>query len=735
MSQQSTTISGTIKRFRHQNDETGFFIAIIESGKVEQTIVGVATGIRVGERLTASGSWQSSAWGPQLKATNVKVEPPSNIEGVMMFLANSVPGIGKGLAKKLTDALGEAVFDVIENHPEKLKDVPGIGKGKAASIVESYSSQKAIRGVMVFLMSHKITSGLAAKVYQKYGDDSVRLITENPYRLSEIRGIGFLRADEVAGALGVGPDSEFRVRAGVKHVLKVAETQGSCGLPIHLLQDEATKLMNVSYELIDVAVEHEVLAGNLVRDTCGEYEAVFLAPMHRAEQELATRLLRHASRVPVVPVHNPLASIATIEARLGFTLDPAQRDAAELALKNNLIVLTGGPGTGKTTISRVIIESLRLNGMNVIMMCAPTGKAAKRASEATGLDVKTVHRLLLNTPEGKFKHNEKAPLSADVILIDESSMLDVKLMLSLMKAITVNTRVIIIGDKDQLGSVAAGKVLGDILESKAIPAAYLKVIFRQAAASKIKTSAHLVNSGECPPAIGKEPGQDFWHYDFTPSNPKASDEEKAQMRVALRNQLMTLVQSFAAGTRFDPIKDVQVLAPMYKGDLGVNILNVMLQSILNPHPVAFLMHRDTRWGVGDKVMQQRNNYDKNAMNGDVGYIIEVDTVAKEITVEYDDDVIAVYKLAELEELRLAYAFTIHKSQGSEFPIVLMPIDYSHYTMLIRSIVYTGITRAKKLCVMLTHRGALKKAVETQQTAERYTRLAEWLRAGLPKEKM
>lgn len=732
MSNTNTTVTGTVKRFRHQNDETGFVIAILDNGRAETTLVGVAPSLRIGEEVRATGAWASSNWGPQFKATDIRVEPPSTLEGMEMFLCNSVPGVGKGFAKKLLDAFGKDVFNVIEHEPDRLTTVPGIGKGRATSLVSAYDTQKAVRGIMVFLHSHGLSSKRAQKVFEKYGENAVEEITRNPYKLSEIRGIGFLLADDVADKLKVARDSEFRVRAGIKHILKEAQSNGSCGLPYHMLQDACVNLMGVTYELIDTALAWEVTEGHLVKDMCGEHEAYFLANMHRAEKEVATRLLRHNSRIPVVPVRDPLKTIGEIEAQLKLTLDVVQRDAAELALKNNIVVLTGGPGTGKTTISNVIIRSLKASGMNNILMCAPTGKAAKRASEATGLEVKTVHRLLGFAPDGKFKHNEKNPLVADAILIDESSMLDVLNMRALLRAIQVNTRIIIIGDKDQLWSVGPGKVLADIIESKAIPTVLLKVIFRQAAVSKIKTSAHMVNNGMSPPALGKEPGTDFWHYDFTPLNPKDEEAGRAK-RAELRQKLLDMVGSFKGSARFDPIRDVQVLAPMYKGSLGVETLNVALQEMLNPHPAKSLVHNGVRWGIGDKVMQQRNNYEKNAMNGDVGYVVDIDLEDRLVLIEYDDGIVATYTTSELEEVKLAYAFTIHKSQGSEFPIVIMPVDYSHYKMLIRSIVYTGITRAKKLLILLTHSGALKKSVETVQASERFTRLAEWLRAGLPEE--
>lgn len=735
MNTSSNAFSGSIKRFRHQNEDTGFFIAVAESNKAEHVVSGVSVGLGIGERVICKGAWTNTNWGPQFKAQDVQVEPPSNLEGIEMFLANSVPGIGKGFAKKLVGALGEEVFDVIESQPERLRDVPGIGKGRATSLVEAYKTRQSIRKVMVFLHSHGLGSKRAAQVYEKWGDEAVDQVTKNPYLLSRlIRGIGFLKADEVAMKLGISRESEFRVRAGLTHLLQQASKQGSCGLPYSILQEQAKDLLLVPYELIDLGIEQEIMAGTLIRDMAGPHECLFLRGVYNMEKELATRLLRHTSRIPVKPVHDPLATVTEIEAKLGLTLDPAQRDAAVLALSNNLTILTGGPGTGKTTISKVIIQGLQAAGLRVISLCAPTGKAAKRATEATGLPSGTVHRLLGFEPNGKFKHNEKNPLVADAIFIDEGSMLDVTMACALMRAIAANTRIIILGDKDQLDSVGAGKVLSDMIMSKALPCAFLKVIFRQAAASQIKTYAHMVNNGQVPPAKGKVPGEDFWHYDFTPVNPKDEDESKAK-RMAMRDHLLGLVRSFAGSRKLDPIRDVQVLAPVYKGVLGVDALNVALQEVLNPSPVASLVHQGTRWGVRDKVMQQRNNYDKGVMNGDVGYILEVDLVKKEITVGYDDDVIACYTLSELDEIKLAYAFTIHKSQGSEFPVLIMPIDYSHFTMLFRSIVYTGITRAKKLCILLSNEMALKHAVTSVQSAERYTRLKEWLVAGLPEERL
>lgn len=966
-----TKLSGTVKNIRFRDEETGFFIATITAGNKEHLVKGTAPLINKGERLDLEGSWGKSSWGPQFSASAVRVEPPSHVEGIITYLSSAVKGVGKGFAKKLTDALGADVFEVIENDPQRLYDIPGVGKKRADALITALNDTKAMRITMVFLHSIGLSGKRAQKVLEKLGEDPVSQINENPYLLCKVvRGIGFKLADDVAKNMGIPKTSDFRVRAGVSHVLEEAVKGGSCGLPVVMLREKAAELLNVPFENIDTAIEWEITKGSFVRDTSGEHLCIFLSSVYRAEREIGTRLLKMVHTEPVRVVQDIQGTVATVEKGLGFALEAAQREAAHLVLANNVAVLTGGPGTGKcvvegtrilsetgfkrieahspipldllepessvdirlhvdshegpavarkfydggvkqvielgtnfgymlkgtfmhpvyvlregvlswvrmmdiqlgdmvaiglsstfrsgrtqmsklqgdaavtaltpqdetlpeelftagtqcwegmyeavvrqsavyllsvaqdlqliftgigkvtrlvrtelgvmvqavdagftehggfafttvtelsyigmdqvydltvpgpasffagglvvhnTTITKVIVNCLQAHGLRNILLCAPTGKAAKRASEATGLPGVTVHRMLGVGPNGTFKHNETNPLVADVVVMDESSMMDVKMTLSVLRALSVNTRLILIGDQFQLDSVGAGKVLADILRSGVLPRAMLTAIFRQAAKSKIKTSAHLVNSGTAPEETPYSPSSDFWSIPFDPSDPR-DDGIKQQTRQRMQKYLLKVVQSMSR-LGYDIIRDCQVLAPMRKGALGVDELNLLLQDLLNPNTGNYLQTHSNQWRPNDKVMQVRNNYEKGVFNGDIGFIAEVNMARKELTVEYDE-ITVTYDLGELDELRLAYAFTIHKSQGSEFPVVIMPLDNSHYQMLKRNLVYTGLTRARKQFVLLYNTQALRTACKNVQSDDRYTRLYEWLTAGLPKE--
>lgn len=728
-------LTGTVKHLTYVNDETGYFVARVEiQGKGETTVTGVAPVIRPGEQIEAHGAWTNSNWGRQFKANEVLLSQPTMLEGIEKYLANSVEGIGKGYAKKLVQAFGEDVFNVIENEPARLSAVKGVGPKRAESIIQAYKSNQAARDIMVFLHKVGLSSARAMKVHKAFGDEAIARIKENPYILcKDIWGIGFSTADAVAHRQGVSPQSEYRVRAGIQHILREALGLGNCALPVPDVLDKVSALLSVDYNLIERCIELELAAGALVRDTIKGQACLFTPAVYAAEQNLARSIVELAKRVPARPIANLDARINDAEVELGITLGDSQREAARIVLSSSVAVLTGGPGTGKTTITQLILKVLEESGDREyggpgvrpnIVLGAPTGKAAKRASEATGRPAATVHRVLEFTKDGTFKHNAKNPLEGDIFGADEFSMADVFLANSYFQAIPKHGRLLIVGDVDQLESVGPGKVLADLIESGVVPVARLVDVYRQAAKSDIIKSAHAINRGEMP-RMGYVEGSDFCFNVMEPKN-KDSDEEKTKTRMAIQTEIVRVCRDmYKLG--YDPIREVQVLSPMRKGALGVEALNVLLQAALNPTPEDILESWGTKWCVGDKVMQLRNNYDKEVFNGDVGYVHGVDKESKTIAVEYPEKIVE-YATSELDELTLAYAMSIHRSQGSEFPAVVMPVDTAHWMMLKRNLFYTGLTRAKKLFVGFGSRMAVRQAVETVSSDARHTKLCEWLRS-------
>ncbi len=723
-------ISGTVKRLTFRNDDTGFFVAQVTVGAKERTVVGSAPVITEGEFLTAKGTWAGSNWGQQFKATEVKVSAPMGLEGILKYLSSSIDGIGPGFAKKMVEAFGEEVFEVIEKEPEKLAALKGIGKKRAAATIEAYKARQATREIEVFLHQVGLSGKRAKRVFEyleRLGGDPIERLKKNPYLLCNVWGIGFSTADASARKQGIAADAEYRVRAGLQHVLKEASGEGSCGLPYSTVLERAGEMLKVSYDRLDECIGFEVEAEGIIRDQASGVDCLFLPNIYKAERSIAKRLIKHARRTIARPLVDIDMDILHAELQADLTLEDTQRDAVRLALTSQVAVITGGPGTGKSTITRIILSALNDAGLEPAL-CAPTGKAAKRAAEATGFESKTIHRMLELDNKGNFKRNEDNPLEADVLVIDELSMVDVALFYSVIKAVAPRTRVILIGDVDQLPSVGPGKVLADILTSKALPTVRLTQVFRQAASSAIVRNAHKVNRGEVP-EVGYETGSDFAFTAYAPAD--NSDQAKADCRDQVEAEVLRVAKNiYKKG--FDPIRDVQVLAPMRRGALGSLNLNEKLQALLNPHPEAKLEFGDVTYGVGDKVMQLRNNYEKDIFNGDIGYVSGVDEGSRTLTVEYEGRSPVTYKMSDLDELTLAYAFTIHKSQGSEFPVVIMPLDNSHYTMLKRNLVYTGMTRAKKLMILVGQQWAAKKAVENSQIDDRYSRLCDCLIAEAEK---
>jgi len=610
-------------------------------------------------------------------------------------------------------AFGAAVFELIEQAPARLREVTGIGPKRAARIIAGWAEQKVIREIMLFLHGHGVGTARAVRIFKTYGQDAVQVISENPYRLArDIRGIGFLTADKVAEKLGIAKTAMIRVRAGVSYALAEAMDEGHCGLPRDELADATAKLIEVPTALIETALALELEAGTVVADTVEGRPCVFLAALHRAEQVIAERLRALASGPPSWPGIDVTRAIPWVEGRTGLTLADSQKRALGLAVACKVLVITGGPGVGKTTLVNSILKVLGAKGV-AVALCAPTGRAAKRLAESTGLEARTIHRLLETDPKtGSFKRGAEHPLACDLLVVDEASMVDVMLMRSLLLALPDTAALLIVGDVDQLPSVGPGQVLADIIGSGAVPVVRLTEVFRQAARSRVVTNAHRINQGEMPDLTAQD-GSDFFFVD-------AADPEEG-----VRKLLAVVCERIPARFGLDPVRDVQVLCPMNRGGLGARALNLALQAALNPPGETRVERFGWTFGPGDKVMQVVNDYDRDVFNGDLGVITGVNPDEGELSVSFDGRAVS-YGFGELDELVLAYATTIHKAQGSEYPAVVIPLSTQHYPMLTRKLLYTGLTRGKRLVVLVGQRRALAIAVRNQGARRRWSRLRDWL---------
>jgi len=716
-------LAGLIERVTYHNAENGFCVlrAKVRGHRDIVTVVGHSATIAAGEWITASGEWVNDrAHGQQFKARFLRTSPPTSADGIEKYLASGmIRGVGPVYAKKLVRAFGEKVFDIIESTPDRLREVDGIGPVRAASILAAWAEQKAVREIMVFLHSHGVGTARAVRIFKTYGSDAIQVMTENPYRLArDIRGIGFKTADAIAMKLGIEKTAMMRVRSGISHALTEAMDEGHCGLPIDELVPLAEKLLEVPQELVRTALDLELHQGSVIAERVGETPCVFLAGLHRAERTIAERLIRLATGALPWPSIDPDKALPWVEKQIGLSLAISQVAAIKLALMSKVMVMTGGPGVGKTTIVRAILRILAVKGTN-LLLCAPTGRAAKRMAEATGFEAKTIHRLLEVDPKsGGFKRGEDNPLDCDLLVVDEASMVDVMLMQALLRAVPDEAALLIVGDIDQLPSVGPGQVLADIISSGAVSVVRLTEVFRQAAQSRIITNAHRINLGSIPDLSPPESASDFYFV-------RADDPETAVARI------IELVKT-RIPTRFglDPIRDIQVLCPMNRGGVGARSLNIELQAALNPAGERKVERFGWTFAPGDKVMQIENDYDKEVYNGDIGAIDDVNTSAGELIASFDGRSIS-YGFGELDMLVPAYAATIHKSQGSEYPAVVIPALTQHYAMLQRNLLYTGVTRGKKLVVLVGQKKAIAIAVRNVSGRRRYSKLAEWLRPRAP----
>ena len=713
-------LAGLVERVTYHNAENGFCVLRIKARGHRDliTVIGHSATISAGEWITVTGNWNNDrTHGLQFRAAFLKASAPTSAEGIEKYLGSGmIRGIGPVYAKKLVKAFSDKVFDVIENEPNRLRDVAGIGPVRADRITVAWAEQKVVREIMVFLHSHGVGTARAVRIYKTYGNDAIQIMSENPYRLAkDIRGIGFKTADQIAIKLGIEKDAMIRIRAGISYALSEAMGEGHCGLPTDELIPLAVELLEVDNSLVQVALDMELTEGSVIADHVNDTPCVFLSGLHKAERVIGERLLILMNGNLPWPWIDPDKALPWIEQKTGLSLAESQVAAIRLALKSKVLVLTGGPGVGKTTIVNGILKTLAAKDVK-ILLCAPTGRAAKRMTEATGFEAKTIHRLLeVNPKGGGFKRNEENPLECELLVIDETSMVDVMLMQAVLKAIPDNSALLVVGDIDQLASVGPGQVLADIISSGAVPVVRLTEVFRQAAQSQIITNAHKINKGAIPNLSNPKGESDFYFV-------QADDPETAVPRIIelVKNRIP---QRFG----LDPIRDVQVLCSMNRGGVGARSLNIELQAALNPAGEHKIERFGWTFAAGDKVMQIANDYDKEVYNGDIGYIDSLDLDGGEMSVSFDGRAV-IYGVGELDTLVPAYAATIHKSQGSEYPAVVIPVMTQHYTMLQRNLLYTGVTRGKRLVVLVGQKKAIAIAVQNISGRRRWSKLNEWLGA-------
>jgi exodeoxyribonuclease V alpha subunit len=711
-------LAGLVERVTFHNEQNGFCVLRLKvKGERELiTLIGHAPVVSPGEYASASGNWVTDReHGRQFRAVFVKIYPPTTLTGIERYLGSGmVKGIGPVYAGKLVKAFGAAVFDVIEQSPERLREIPGIGEVRARKITSGWADQKVIRSIMVFLHAHGVSTSRAVRIFKTYGQGAIEIVQENPYRLAQdIRGIGFLSADTIAQKIGIAKDSPLRAQAGISYALTEASGQGHCGLPYADLVPLAVKLLDIAESIIETAIAQEVADEVLLPDTVEGQACVFLAPLYYAEQSIAAQIQRLDAGGTTLPAFEADKAIPWVEQKLSIQLADSQKEAIRLALSSKLLVITGGPGVGKTTLVNSILTIMTVKGVKPLL-CAPTGRAAKRLSESTGLEAKTIHRLLeINPMNGQFKRNADNPLECDLLVADECSMIDVPLANQLLKAVATRTAVILVGDVDQLPSVGPGQFLTDLIDSGVVPVIRLTEVFRQAATSRIVRSAHQINRGVFPSLPEKGEASDFYLV--------AAEEPEVIAQTVVDLVQTRLPRKFEV----DPIRDIQVLCPMNRGITGARGINQALQAVLNPPGEHSVDKFGNRFSVGDKVMQIENNYDRDVFNGDIGFVTGVDPDEEELAVAFDGRVVS-YPFGELDELVLCYATTIHKSQGSEYPVVVIPISTQHYMMLKRNLIYTGITRGKRLVVLVGQKRALAMAVKGKQVERRWSKLKERL---------
>lgn len=726
-------LDGLVEAVIFKSEDTGYVVAKITANKEVNTIVGTMPLIKEGQQIEVKGEWiKHKQFGRQFNVEEYKEVLPTSTKEIEKYLSTGIiHGIGPVTAKKIVKAFGEETLNILDNNIEMLKEVEGIGKKKYNIIYQSYLETRELKDIIMFFQKHGVTINQCLKIYKKFGGDAQNIVSENPYILSdEISGIGFLTSDRIAKSLGIEPISDFRIQSGIKYVLNSFSGLGNTYMPKDKLINEAQRILSVDKELIEVNIYNSVLEGKIKIEKINEIEAVYSLPYYFCELGVTNKIIILSIENFQTINSDITFEISSFERKNNIVFADSQKEAILGAFENGIEIITGGPGTGKTTIIKCIIEIYENNGMKVLL-AAPTGRAAKRMTESTGREAKTIHRLLemgvSDNENSFFGRGEGEPLEGDVIIVDEASMIDIMLMNSLLKAIKLGTRLIIVGDADQLPSVGPGNVLRDLIDSEFIKVVRLKDIFRQGKESMIITNAHRINNGELP-YLNKKGGDFFF-------DNRESNEEILETILDLVNRRLPLFNS-----KWNKIRDFQVLSPTRKGILGVDNLNNELQSILNP-PSKDKKERkfkDSVFREGDKVMQTKNNYSLKwnringygdnegvgIFNGDMGFIESISEENRTVTVVFDDERRIVYDNLYVEELELAYAITIHKSQGSEFKVIITPAFMGSAFLMNRNILYTGITRAKELVVVVGNQRALKYMVDNTNSMERYSSLKE-----------
>ena len=700
-----------VERITYQNAENGYTVlkCAVKNYKDLVTVVGTMPDTHVGSVLSLEGFWKVDAkYGRQFSVQKFEETLPATVYGIEKYLGSGlIKGIGPKFARRIVEKFGKDTLEVIEENPNALIEVEGIGKVRVERIKTSWQEQKEIKNIMLFLQGHEVSTSHATKIFKAYGSESISIVKENPYRLADdIWGIGFKTADSIAAKMGIEKDRFIRLRSGILYTLNKLAESGHCYAVREQLMEKAVQLLEVDAPELEITLDEMIRTGDVIK----EEEAIYLPPFYFSETGCAKSMLRLLERERKVRV-NPDEIVQKVIRQSAIYYDEIQLEAIRTAISSKIMVLTGGPGTGKTTTTMGIISAYQMAGCR-ILLAAPTGRAAKRMYEATGMEAKTIHRLLEFKPPEGYQKNEDKPLDGDVLILDECSMVDVILMYNLLKAIPEHMSLILVGDTDQLPSVGAGNVLKDVMDSGRIPVVRLTRIFRQAQGSRIIMNAHRINKGE---AIDMRGGKES---DFFFAG-KETNEEVVDTLVKYCSQNLPNYY------HVDAFRDIQVLTPMQKGTCGAANLNQILQEAMNPTRI-FLHRGGTQYRLHDKVMQIRNDYDKEVFNGDIGTVTRVDMEERELTVDFDGRNV-VYDVAELDELVLAYAVTIHKAQGSEYPIVVMPFTMSHFVMLQRNLLYTGVTRAKKILVLIGEKKAVYYAIKNEKTTERNTKLAERLR--------
>lgn len=731
------TIQGTIEEIIFQNESNGYVVAILETDDDVVTIVGYIPVLKIGETIEVQGEWTyHQSYGQQFKVETYSIVVPATLKGIEKYLASGlIPGIGPKTAKKIVEKFGTDSLDILQYNPEKLLEIEGIGRKKAEKIAKTFEEQRELRDVMIFLRQYNISPTYGIKIFKKYGKDTIAKIKENPYRLSEdIFGIGFKIADKIAQSIGIDLRSNYRINAGIKYTLMEFASEGHTYAPKEEIIARGLNLLKVEKELIEEGITRLALKQEIQLENVNNQVYVYYMPFFFAETNVSKKIIELSLNEMKSLDIDIDEEIKEIEKESSIRFAAKQKEAIRQAVENGLLVITGGPGTGKTTVINSIIKIFEKHGLTVAL-AAPTGRAAKRMSEATGREAKTIHRLLeynfIDDETGMaFNKDEGTPIEADVVIIDEVSMIDILLMNNLLKAVMTGTRLILVGDVDQLPSVGPGNVLKDIINGGIARVVKLDEVFRQAQESMIIVNAHRVNKGQKPLLNVKD--KDFFLI------PKASNEDIVTTIVDLCRERLPKFNGY------DPLKDIQVLTPMKKGDAGVNALNDKIQEAINPKSPYKKEKKvgDCIFRVGDKVMQIKNNYrtkwkaiedgqviaeGEGVFNGDFGFITDIDEEEGELTVVFDDNKEVIYDFSQLDELRLAYATTVHKSQGSEFPVVVMPITWGPPMLLTRNLLYTAITRAKELVVMVGIEKYLYMMIKNNKVAKRYSGLDVRLR--------